>query len=50
MALTPLNSLNSLTSLTSPFAKVELYLKKHAKHLALSTKKLIFAFECLLTQ
>ena len=25
--------------------KVELYLKKHAKHLALSTKKLIFAFE-----
>ena len=25
-------------------------LKKHAKHLALSTKKLIFAFECLLTQ
>ena len=48
MALTPLNSLNSLTSLTSLFAKVEL--KKHAKHLALSTKKLIFAFECLLTQ
>ena len=24
--------------------------KKHAKHLALSTKKLIFAFECSLTQ
>ena len=45
-----LNSLTLLTSLTSPFAKVELYIKKHAKHLALSTKKLIFAFECSLTQ